>query len=326
MSSTKQSNSESIESKSFFNRDFWIKISFIAVSALLWFLTKLSQDDYTDNLQYRIEFQNQQTGKVISDVSIDAFDIEVEGNGYDLLSVNTSFQNTIVLSLDEAEKIDENTYSWDTRKNLDVISSQLPSRFRVKKVSPKTIVIKTDNLEKRTVEVVPVFSVNLDAPLRVYNAVKVIPSKIDLWVPSSIGDSAITVSTEDFLINDDVGTHQMTVGLKQLPEPYATNPLVVDVKYEIRSFTQKVIEVPVEVENLPLDGQVRLFPDKVKVTMNISQEDYDLISVKDFKCVADFKELDAVQNRISLSLEKIPEHIELIDWGQKSAEFIIIKK
>ena len=82
MSSTKQSNSESGESKSYFNRDFWIKISFVAISALLWFLTKLSQDDYTDQLQYRIEFQNQQTGKVISDVSTDAFNIEVEGNEY----------------------------------------------------------------------------------------------------------------------------------------------------------------------------------------------------------------------------------------------------
>ena len=326
MSSTKQSNSESGESKSYFNRDFWIKISFVAISALLWFLTKLSQDDYTDQLQYRIEFQNQQTGKVISDVSTDAFNIEVEGNGYDLLSVNTSFQNTIVLSLDEAEKIDENTYSWDTRKNLDVISSQLPSKFSVKKVSPKNIIIKTDNLEKRTVEVVPVFDVNLESPLRVYNAIKVIPSKVDLWVPSSIGDSVITVSTEKFLVKDDVGTHQMEVELEQMPEPYATNPLVVEVKFEIRSFTQKIIEVPVEVKNLPVDGQVRLFPEKVKVTMNISQEDYDLISVKDFKCVANFKELDAEQSRVSLSLEKIPDHIELIDWGQKSAEFIIIKK
>ena len=75
-----------------------------------------------------------------------------------------------------------------------------------------------------------------------------------------------------------------------------------------------------------MDGQVRLFPEKVKVTMNISQEDYDLVSAKDFKCVANFEELDAQQNRVSLSLEEIPEHIELIDWGQKSAEFIIIKK
>ena len=104
------------------------------------------------------------------------------------------------------------------------------------------------------------------------------------------------------------------------------NSKKVEVKFEIRSFTQKIIEVPVEVKNLPIDGQVRLFPEKVKVTMNISQEDYDLISVKDFKCVANFKELDAEQSRVSLSLEKIPDHIELIDWGQKSAEFIIIKK
>ena len=326
MSSTKQSNSESLESKSYFNRDFWIKIAFIGISALLWFLTKLSQDDYTDNLQYRIEFQNQKTGKVISDISADAFSIEVEGNGYDLLSVNTAFQNTIILSLDEAEKIDENTYSWDTRKNLDVIAGQMPSKFTVKKVSPKTIIIKTDNLVKRTVEVVPVFDVNLESPLRVYNSVKVIPSKVDLWVPSSIGDSAIEVSTEKFIINNDHGVHQMELELSKLPEPYATDPLAVEVKFEIRSFTQKVVEVPVEVKNLPMNGQVRLFPEKVTVTMNISQEDYDLVNAADFKCVADFKKLDAEQNRVSLSLEKIPNQIELIDWGQKSAEFIIIKE
>lgn len=326
MSSTKQSNSESVESNNYFNKEFWIKIAFVAISALLWFLTKLSQDDYTDNLQYKIEFQDQKKGKVISDVSVDAFNIEVEGNGYDLLSVNTSFQNSIVLSLDEADKIDDNTYSWDTRKNLDVISSQLPSKFTVKKVSPKNILIKTDNLVKRKVEVVPSFDVKLESPLRVYSTIKVVPSKIDLWVPSSIGDSVVEVYTQEFLIDDEVGTHNVEVGLSQLEEPYVTDPLEVEVQFEIRSFTQKVIEVPVEVKNLPVDGQVRLFPEKVKVTMNISQEDYDLVSAKDFKCVANFEELDAQQNRVSLSLEEIPEHIELIDWGQKSAEFIIIKK
>ena len=107
MPTTKQSNSESVESNNYFNKEFWIKIAFVAISALLWFSTKLSQDDYTDNLQYKIEFQDQKKGKVISDVSVDAFNIELEGNGYDLLSVNTSFQNSIVLSLDEADKIDE---------------------------------------------------------------------------------------------------------------------------------------------------------------------------------------------------------------------------
>jgi hypothetical protein len=321
-----QSNHESRESESYFNKDFWIKIAFVAMAALLWFLTKLSHDDYSDRLQYNIEFQNQQTGKVISSISTDAFEIEVEGNGYDLLSVNTSFQNTIVLSLEEAEKIDENTYVWDTRKNLDVISSQLPSKFAVKKVSPKTITIKTDNLEKRTVEVVPVFKEKLEAPLRVYNMVKILPAKVDLWVPSSIGDSLIKVFTEEFLITDDAGLHEKTVALKKLPYPYEVKPVSVNLKYEIRSFTQKVIDVPVEVKNLPVNGQVRLFPEMVKVTMNISQEDYDLIGAKDFKCTADFNRLGEDETRVSLSLEKIPIQIELIDWGQKSAEFIIIKE
>lgn len=326
MSTSGNTNAESIETKSYFNRNFWIKILFIAISALLWFLTKLSQDDYTDQLQYTIEFQNQQTGKVIASVSAKAFNIEVEGNGYDLLSVNTAFNRTLKVSLDEAEKVDENTFSWDARKNLDIISAQLPSKFRIKKVNPKVLVIKTDNLVKRTVSVVPEIDSKLSSPQRVYNKIKVNPAKVELWVPSSIGDSAVTVFTEKFTIANDVGTFEKEVALKDFPSPYATNPEVVNVKYEVRSYTQKVVEVPIRIQNLPMEGQVRLFPDKVKVTMNISQDDYDLISAKDFTCVADFKQLDAEQNRVSLSLEKIPNHIELIDWGQKSAEFIIIKK
>jgi len=39
----------------FFNKNFWIKLSFIGVSALLWFLTKLSIGGYSDNMRYQVE-------------------------------------------------------------------------------------------------------------------------------------------------------------------------------------------------------------------------------------------------------------------------------
>lgn len=327
MSSIPKKTVEDKEVRPFFNREFGIKVAFVLVSALLWFLTKLSQDDYTDKIVYGVTFQNQAIGKVISDVSSQELSIEVEGNGYDLLSVNTSLKNQkLVLSLEEADKIDANTYSWDTRKNMDVIVGQLPSKFRVKKVTPKSIVVKTDNLKKRTVEVLPSFKLKLKSPLRVYGSVKVIPAQVDLWVPSSAKDSNIVLNTEQFTIARDVGQYQMSVQLNQLPRPYKAEPRNVKVTYEVRAFTQKVIEVPIQVKNLPVQGQVRLFPEKVKVTMNISQEDYDLVGPEDFTCIADFKNIDSEYNRVSLALNTFPEHIELIDWGQKSAEFIIINK
>ncbi|MCT4624944.1 MAG: hypothetical protein N4A46_15080, partial [Schleiferiaceae bacterium] len=61
-------------------------------------------------------------------------------------------------------------------------------------------------------------------------------------------------------------------------------------------------------------------------TMNIAQSDYELVTPESFTCIADFETLNANQNRVALSLQKIPDNIELIEWGEKSAEFIIIKR
>ena len=327
MTPQQQNNIDSSQRQnSFFNRNFWIKLSFIGVSALMWFLTKLSIAGYTENISYAIEVSTNQPELVITELSESFVTVRVEGSGYDLLAENTTEIKNIQLTLEDAEIIDDHTYAWDTRKNMDFITSQLPSDLEVISITPHTIVIHTDKLIKKMVDVDLQYETDLKTPYRLYGKLEVTPPQVEVWMPQESFEMIDKITTELFTINETEAEQNIKVQLLTLDSKMVVKPDFVNVKTQVRAYTQKKIEVPIQFKNLPVNGHVKLFPPNITVTINLSQEDYDKIDANSFVCVADFNRLIADKSRVPLSLEQWPDQIDLIDWGQKSVEFLIIEE
>jgi len=228
--------------------------------------------------------------------------------------------------LEDADLIDDQTYAWDTRKNMDFITSQLPSDLEIMSITPHTIVIKTDKLVKKMVDVELQYDTDLKTPYRLYGKLETVPEQVEVWMPQENFESIDQVSTELFTISETNTEQNIEVQLLKPNSKMVIKPNAVNVSVHVRAYTQKKIEVPIQVKNLPVTGHVKLFPPNIQVTINIAQDDYDNINASSFVCVADFNLLIADKSRVPLSLEQWPEGIDLIDWGQKSVEFLIIEE
>ncbi len=312
--------------RTFFNREFWIIISFIAVSALMWFLTKLSVEGYSENISYAVEVSTNNPELVITQLSDNFVTVKVSGSGYDLLAENTSEVKSIQLNLEEADRINDHTYRWDTRKNIEFITDQLPSDLEIESVTPHTIVINTDRLVKKMLEVDVQYETDLKTPYRLYGELKVTPKEVEVWMPEENVNEFEKIKTELFTINQTEAEQKLKIQLIPLISKMVVKPNFVNIEVQVLAYTQKKIEVPIKFINLPVNGQVKLFPPNIQVTINVAQNDYEKITANSFVCVADFNLLIADKSRVPLRLEKIPEGIDLIDWGQKSVEYLIIEE
>jgi len=309
-----------------FNKKFSIKMAFIAVSALMWFLTKLSYPSYNEVFSYNVVVETNNPELVVTQLSESFVTVKVTGSGYDLLSENTADLKEVNLTLEDADKLNDQTYEWDTRKNLELISDQLPQNLEIVNVSPRSIIIKTDKLTKKKIAVELNYEVNLETPYRLYGKLEITPPEVEVWMPQENEGKLNRVKTELLKIEQTDAEQIVKVELQVLDEKLVVKPKFVNVKFSVKPYTQKKIEVPIQFKNLPVNGQVKLFPPNITVTINVAQDDYDKIDASSFICVADFNLLIEDDSRVPLRLEKIPEGIDLIDWRQKSVEFLIIEE
>ena len=83
--------------------------------------------------------------------------------------------------------------------------------------------------------------------------------------------------------------------------------------------------VPIDLINVPQGTVVKLIPNVVSVTFNVSVEDFKEITEKDFRLVCDFNERNADEDFMVLKLAASPAGIYNIELSTKKIDYLIFK-
>ena len=99
----------------------------------------------------------------------------------------------------------------------------------------------------------------------------------------------------------------------------------VRVKINVTKFTEAMLELPVEVENLPSGLNLKTFPDKIIVKYQVTFDDYGKINASDFRIAVDYSKIEQGSNKLKVQVLKSPSKVRSVKLSNEKVEYIIRK-
>lgn len=294
----------------------------LVLAALAWLFTNLSNPD-TFTIKRVITYRNIPQKRAFHSLQSDTVAITVRGTGWEMLFSQMD---------DNSKTINVNLQPLNTN-NYVALSSQIKTVI-VNNESHDVVGFNPDTLYfdflNRTVKRVPIKLVNdikYEKQFGQSNNVIIRPSYVTLDGPSNRIDK-ITAWYTDSLVTDKVNeTIRAKVNLEAPTEGNITiYPKAVDVVVPVDEFTEKTLEIPVKLLGNNQYYNVKIFPEKVKVTFTTSLKRYAETDEDFFEADAD---LDLWKNQgystLPVKLIRVPPFCKIISVDPPNVDFIIKK-
>ncbi|XLS30906.1 CdaR family protein [Flavobacteriaceae bacterium M23B6Z8] len=297
---------------------------FFVFTSILWLLVKLSET-YNATINYDIEYVSVPKDKLILGNPVTNLNISVRAGGYTILK-HRIFQKSLKLDVSRVEA-KEGKYIFSTSYLEAAVKEQLNKDIILQSIQRGFIPIELGkNSEKR----VPVFSnveISFERDFDLYGELRLNPDSITVRGSENLVDTLMALETKAMKLADVNSDIEVTVSLA-LPEAlqqldFSTKSI--QITGSVIRFTEKIVEVPLIINNKPDKITIRLFPEKIKVKCRGSLADIKKVLSNDILVTADFNEIENTGVLIP-KIKKYPEYLRSAEILDKKVEFLIKKE
>jgi hypothetical protein len=307
-------------------RKFKLFLIFVLCSAFAWFISKLSET-YTNRTEFVLSFENAPDSVLLGDGSKDKVIGTLRGTGFQFLGYNLEHKK---IKIDLAKMQTKNGKYYIPKEYCkNQIEKQLPSSLTLLEINGEEIYLDLFKVEHKEVTVTSRVSLNLAQDYLIDGKLHIEPEQIVIKGPKNEIDTISTVYTQKVSVDDIHADFNIRVPLllpAQLRNTKFSSSFV-RIAGQVARFSEKLIEVPIKVINLPPGFQIRTFPDKVTVVCQAKIDDLKKIGPSDFQIIADYNEKnDDHSNILVVRLEKKPQGLHAATLAETKIEFILKKE
>lgn len=297
-------------------------LMFLVCSSLIWFLNNLSET-YINNATFDLRFQNIPDSLMLTKVSKKQVDVKLEANGFQFLGFNVKNKEV---------KIDVSTVNQREGKYFiphSVYRKQIDKQLRsmtLLEIDRDTLYFEFTRIGSKIVpiqsklNVMPAQNYILDGPLTIE------PKEVEIRGPIHIIDTIDIVPTVSLDLLELTADFTREVALSKSSDweniTYSKNTVFVHGK--VARFSEKIIDVPIKVINLPDRYAIRTFPDRVAVRCKGSLDELKRLDSSGFEVVADYNSIkDNASKTINLQLSKKPKSLHSAELNESQVEYIL---
>lgn len=293
----------------------------LAVSA--WIFTKLSST-YNFTVREVLSYKNAPQKRAFHALQPDTVSAIMQGTGWQMLFSKINSQSKI---------INVDLHSLDT-KDYVVLSSQLKQINAQKEPNQQIVSFSPDTLffdfSDRAVKKVPVkliAVIKYQHQFAQSNAVSINPAYVMISGSDSLIERIKYWNTDSLILDSVHETIKTYIGLQQFKEgSISVSPKSVRVIIPVDEFTEKAVLIPVKLINNRNYYNVKIFPQKVKVTFTVPLSKYAETDDDFFEAAADFslwREHD--YSTLPVKLTRIPSYCKIVKIEPQNIDFIIRK-
>jgi hypothetical protein len=297
----------------------------LVIATTLWFLDALSKE-YTTTLSYNVKYVNPPENLFLANNPPSKLDIMVEAHGFTLLRHKLAFSfSPILLDLNEfSPNIDsiQNSVQVTSETLIRRIDNQVSKEISISEVSPRTILLRFDNLETKRVPVNPLVNLNFKPQFNLSGAVTIRPDTIEISGPAGVLDTINILHTVPVTFNDLETSVEQLIRV-QHPVRTELSPDRIILSVPVEKFTEKRITLPVQIINMPEDGHVKLFPPQVTISFMVGLSSYESISPADFTATVDYSQVSGERETLEVQVESKPMFIQMVKVSPASVEYLI---
>lgn len=307
------------------NQRFNVFVLFLFLSFLISLLVKLS-DSHTLTINFQLFPTRLESNELIISDKPKSINITLNGRGFELFKY---YIRKPIIEVDfSLLKKNNGNYFWSKGDQINRINDYFNSKILVKSITPDSLIFPFDSqfIKKVPINILveSTFAVGFD----LIDEFKSYPDSIFITGPKSRLDTITDISTKQIKLNDINSTIKVPVDLK-IPSnlsPFKFSHQSVSIVGKVDKFTEGLVNVPVNIINIPDSLNINFFPKEVSVSFYSSLKAFSKISKTDFKVECDFNLINNDNNYLYPILVKKPLTIKTAELKINKLEFIITSK
>lgn len=310
----------------FLHRQRWketlIFLAFVFLSFGFWYLQSLQQD-YEIERTIPIRYKNIPHEIAFTDTVPNKIKIHIRDKGSVLL--NYSFGRTfnpIEINMKDMP-VDKGTVVLERKDIESDIYKQLMASTVLTNYEPEQIhVTYTKRIEK---DLPVVFNGNIQYEPGYHRSgeMQITPAYIQVYAAKSVLDTLTHVQTVYTDIKKANKSFTRALPIQKI-EGVAYNPESITITIPIEQYTEKTLDIPVVITQVPGDYTIRLFPPTVKVISSLPLSKYKDLEADQFEIRIPFAELEQnLTGILPVSLTRQPDWTRSSSLSPDKIEFIL---
>ncbi|MCL7986460.1 hypothetical protein M8998_00765 [Sphingobacterium sp. lm-10] len=293
----------------------------LAVSFVAWSLFAISST--YDFLQMsRVSYVNLPEEKAFHPLQSDMVKVRLQMSGWDVL-LKTFKPDTTRLEVDLGGLKTRNFIAFSNQ--IGFINKQFPVNKQAISVTPDTLYFDFSKQTQKRVPVKPVYGITYRKQYGIVGEIRTNPAFVTITGPAEDVDEIAFIETDSIkgeLVDNDVRT--VSYLNRNNKANIAIYPTFAEILIPIGEMTEKVIELPIRVQNAESYTSVRTIPGKVKVTLSISLLDYSKWTPRDFEAVVDMDDwAHGRATSLPVQLTKVPPYCQVLRIEPQNIDFFV---
>ena len=294
---------------------------FVFISFSFWLSTKLS-NSYTVEQTFNIEWINIPEGVIITENN-QKLNTSITASGIEIILYRL-FDDILKIDLNQAD-FGLEIFELNVENQKFFILQQLYNNTSLNLINPSSIKIKFSRLSEKILPIFPRTKINLRAGYLIDYGVIVKPDCVIIRGPKMLLDSIYFAETVTYYEEDVFKSILKKVNLKPI-QGVKFSEDVVDIELSVSRYSEKELNIPIELINQPKGTKVKLFPSKSKIRATIPMTIIGNVGVSDFRLIADYnKILDGQTQKLELYVQKKPAGVKQIILEPKEVNYLIRK-
>ncbi len=299
-----------------------IFLLFFVLAFSILVLTKLSKV-YTATLAFNVKPQNISDTHVIVNTNQSKLDITIQTTGFNWLKYALKAPRLDINFKTDVSKKDS-TFIWSVSKGYSNINKQFGKDETIISINPDTLLFRFDVNAIKYVPIILSTKIQYAKGYNTLDSIRSKPDSIKLIGPSSLLKSIKNIKSHKIELADvksDINK-SVTLKLDSLNKEVSTNLKQVNLSVKVSKFSEGVLDLPIQIINIPEGLKVNYFPKQVALSYTTSLENFNTIKGEDFKIICDYNE--ALGNStLKPKLVKQPNNVKNVRLLQQKIEYII---
>ena len=99
----------------------------------------------------------------------------------------------------------------------------------------------------------------------------------------------------------------------------------VSVQLDVSEFIRKEVQLSPKIINLPEETQVRLIPETITLSFDVSVDQFNSVGADAFEVICDFSERNDLENFMIPRIVSHPDYLQRVELQDKKIDYLIFK-
>ena len=306
-------------------RKLQIFLVFLLCSFLIWLISKLSET-YTERTSYELVFVQVPDSLMLTKSSKRTISARIESSGFQMLGSGFK-RNQMNIDVSQVQ-LRGNRYYIAPSVYRRQLEQQLSGSVGLQEVDADTLFLELFSLVARKVPVRADVKLDLAQNYMIKGTVKLNPDSIIIRGPENEVGRISEIATEPLELAEVQQDFSREV---RLIDPETSNSLNLDtdkvvVSGEVFRFSEKIVEVPVSVLNLPENTEIKIIPNTIAVLCRAELENLKNLQASQFALEVDFNNAGDGVKFLTVELSQKPETVQSAQIMVEKVEYLVMRQ